>query len=59
MSSQASQEGGGGVVGRQHLKMVKTRDDVVDITPPFLVDPLALRKTLFEGLRMMRIMRAP
>jgi hypothetical protein len=35
MSSQASQEGGGGVVGRQDLKMAKTRDDVVDITPPF------------------------
>jgi hypothetical protein len=49
MSCQASQEGGGGVVGRQDLKMAKTCDDVVDITPPFQEDPPALRTTLFEG----------
>jgi hypothetical protein len=48
MSSQASQEGGGGVVGRQDLKMAKTHDNVVDITPPYRADPPALRTTLFK-----------
>jgi hypothetical protein len=58
MSRQASQLGGGGVVGRQDLKMAKMHDEVVDIMPPFQADPPALRTTLFEG-GMMRIMRAP
>jgi hypothetical protein len=50
MSSHASQEGGGGVVGRQDLKMATKRDAVVDITPPFSNRPsLALRTMLFEG----------
>lgn len=47
--SRAGQEGGCGVVGRQDLKMAKTRDAVVDITPPFLADPRALGTTRFEG----------
>jgi hypothetical protein len=46
--SRAGQEGGCGVVGRQDLKMAKTRDVVVDITPPFLADPRALGTTRFE-----------
>jgi hypothetical protein len=48
MSSQASQEGSGGVVGRQDLKMAHKCDDV-DIAPPFRIDPLVLRTALFEG----------
>ena len=57
VSSQAGREGGCGVVGRQDLKMAKTRDAVVDITPPFRADPHALRTTLFEGGRMIRARR--
>jgi hypothetical protein len=49
MLSQASQEGGGGVVGWLELKMSTRRDVVIDITSPFRVDPPALRITLFEG----------
>jgi len=48
-ASRAGQEGGCGVVGRQDLKMAKTRDVFVDITPPFSADPHALGTTLFEG----------
>jgi hypothetical protein len=48
MSSQASQEGGCGEVGRRDLNMAHKRD-VVDITPPFRADPPVLRTTLFEG----------
>ena len=47
--SQAGQEGGCGVVGRQDLKMAKMRDAVVDFTPPFLADHRALGTTHFEG----------
>ena len=47
--SRADQEGGCGVVGTRDLKMGKTRDAFVDITPPFPADPHALRTTLFEG----------
>jgi hypothetical protein len=49
VTSRAGQEGGCGVVGRRDLKMAKTRDAFVDITPPFRADPHALRTTLFEG----------
>jgi hypothetical protein len=35
VSSQASQEGSGGVVGMLELKMVMKRDVVVDMMPPF------------------------
>jgi hypothetical protein len=35
VSSRADQEGGRGVEGMQHLKTATTRDDCVDITPPF------------------------
>ena len=48
-ASRAGQEGGCGVVGRQDLKMTKTRDAFVDITLPFPADPHALGTTLFEG----------
>ena len=48
-SSQAGQEGGCGVEGKQDLKMAKTRDVVADITPPFRAGPQALRTTLLEG----------
>jgi hypothetical protein len=37
------------VEGRQDLKIATTRDDCVDITPPFRADPHALGTTLFEG----------
>jgi hypothetical protein len=59
ISSQASQEGGCGEIGRQVFKKATKRDAVVDIMPPFRADPPALRTTFFEGGRMMRIMRAP
>lgn len=48
VSSRGGQEGGSGEVGKQDLKMAKTRDDFVDITPPFREDPHALGTTLFE-----------
>ena len=51
-SSQAGQEGGCGVEGKRDLKMAKTRDAFVDITPPFPSDPHALGTTLLEGGRM-------
>jgi hypothetical protein len=59
VSSRVGQEGGHGVEGRQDLKTMTTRDDCVDIMPPFQADPHALRSMLFEGGRMMKIMRAP
>ena len=37
------------MVGRQDLKMAKTRDVFVDIMPPFPADPHALGTTLLEG----------
>src|SRR3954466_12016964 len=49
VSIQAGQAGGCGEVGKQDLKMAKTREDFVDITPPFQDDPHALGTTLFEG----------
>jgi hypothetical protein len=49
VSSRAGQEGGCGEEGRQYLKTVMTRDDCVDITPPFREDPHALGTMLFEG----------
>ena len=55
--SRVDQEGGCGVVGTRDLKMAKTRDAFVDITPPFPADPHALRTTLFEGGRMIRARR--
>ena len=48
-ASRAGQEGGCGVEGKRDLKMAKTRDVVVDITPPFRADPQELRTTLLEG----------
>jgi hypothetical protein len=48
MSSPASREGGGGVVGRQDLKMAKTCGDVADLTPPAGEDLPALRTTPFQ-----------
>jgi hypothetical protein len=48
-SSQASREGGCGVVGRQDLKTANKRDAFVDITTPFQADPHTLGITLFEG----------
>jgi hypothetical protein len=59
VSSRAGQEGGCGVEGRQDLKTATMHDDCVDITPPFRADPHALGTMLFEGGRMMRIIRAP
>ena len=35
--------------GKRDLKMAKTRDAFVDITPPFPADPPALGTTLLEG----------
>jgi hypothetical protein len=52
VSSQAGQEGGRGVEGRQDLKMAMTHDAIVDITPPFQADPHALETTLLEGGRI-------
>jgi hypothetical protein len=49
VSSQARQEGGCGVEGRQDLKTATMRDDYVDITPPFRADPRTLGTMLFEG----------
>jgi hypothetical protein len=49
VSSQAGQEGGRGVEGRQDLKTATMHDDCVGIMPPFRADPHALRTTLFEG----------
>ena len=49
VSSPAGQEGGCGEEGKQDLKMVKTREAIVHITPPFRLDPQALGATLLEG----------
>ena len=47
--SRPGQEGGCGVEGKRDLKMAKTRDAFVDITPPFPADPHALGTMLLEG----------
>jgi hypothetical protein len=52
VSSRAGQEGGCGEEGKQDMKMADMRGAIVDIPPPFRVDPHALGTTLFEGGRM-------
>jgi hypothetical protein len=47
VSSQATRDGGCGVVGRQDLKMARTCD--VHITSAFREDPHALETVLLEG----------
>jgi hypothetical protein len=49
VSSRAGQEGGCGEAGKQDLKTANMRGAIVDIPPPFRVDPHALGTTLFEG----------
>jgi hypothetical protein len=49
VSSRASQEGGCGEEGKQDLKTANMRGAIVDMPPPFRVDPHALGTTLFEG----------
>jgi hypothetical protein len=48
VSSQAGQEGGRDVEGRQDLKTATTHDDCVDIMAPFRANPHALGIMLFE-----------
>ena len=49
VSSRAGQEGGCGEEGKQDLKMAKTREAILHITPPLRSDPQALGTTLLEG----------
>jgi hypothetical protein len=49
VSSQAGQEGGCGVEGRQDLKTSTTCDYCADIMPPFQANPRVLGTMLFEG----------
>ena len=46
-TSQAGQEGGCGVVGREDLKMAMAHDVVVDMTPPFSSRPSRVEDNAF------------